>query len=123
MKPRGRGSRVIAMILLSCCAALLIVSILEQREAPAVDDYLSARRFAARWTVEMPRGDVRVNEACAEEIEQLPGVGAALAGAILDERTARGSFYYPEDLLTVAGIGGKRLQAIWERLSMEEAKP
>ncbi len=111
------------MILLSCCAALLVVSVLERKEAPAAENYLSARRYAARWTVAMPRGDVRVNNACAEELEQLPGVGAALAGAILDDRAARGPFYYPEDLLTVPGIGGKRLQAIWERLSMEEAKP
>lgn len=111
------------MILLICCAALLIGSVLEQQEAPAADGYLSARRFAARWKVEMPCGDVQVNDACAEELKQLPGVGAVLAGAILDDRAARGPFYYPEDLLTVEGIGGKRLQAIWERLSMEEAKP
>lgn len=94
------------MILLSCCAALLIGPILEQREAPAADGYLSARRFAARWTVEMPSGDVRVNDACAEELEQLPGVGAVLAGAILDDRGG------PRAILLSGGLadGGRHRQ-------------
>lgn len=112
-----------AIILLSCCAALLIGVAFVRKEAPTADGYRSARRYAAAWTVEMPQGDVRVNAADAAELMRLPGIGAGLAAEILADRTAYGPFAYPEDLLTVAGIGVKRLQAIWAWLSMEEANP
>ncbi len=123
MKPRGRGSGVMAIILLSCCAALLIGSAFVRKEAPSADGYRSARRYEAAWAVSMPQGNVRVNEADAATLTRLPGIGAGLAAAILDDRASRGPFAYPEDLLTVAGIGVKRLQAIWAWLSMEGANP
>jgi competence protein ComEA len=57
-------------------------------------------------------GPVDLNTATAEELEELPGVGPAIAEAILDERERRGRFDAVEDLLDVRGIGDARLEQL-----------
>jgi competence protein ComEA len=57
-------------------------------------------------------GPVDLNTATAEELEELPGVGPAIAEAILDERERRGRFTAVEDLLDVRGIGDARLEQV-----------
>ena len=53
-----------------------------------------------------------VNDATAEELAELPGIGAVLAGRIVDCRTANGPFASVEDLLEVSGIGPAKLEQI-----------
>lgn len=48
---------------------------------------------------------VDVNTADVAELERLPGVGPALAGRIVEERSRRGAFASPEELQRVPGIG------------------
>jgi competence protein ComEA len=50
---------------------------------------------------------ISLNQASASQLEDLPGVGPALAGRIVDWRIANGGFKAKEDLLNVAGIGDK----------------
>ena len=50
---------------------------------------------------------ISLNQASASQLEELPGVGPALAGRMIDWRTANGGFKAKEDLLNVAGIGDK----------------
>ena len=69
---------------------------------------------------EMPRGTVSVNDAEAEDLIQLPGVGETLAQAILTERELHGKFHYPEDLLTVRGIGPARLNGFRDLLDRSD---
>lgn len=57
-------------------------------------------------------GPLDLNRAEATDLEQLPGVGPALAERILAERRRRGSFQRPEELLEISGIG----PITWERL-------
>ena len=57
-------------------------------------------------------GLVDLNTASAEELEELPGVGPAIAAAILDERERRGRFTTVDDLLDVRGIGDARLEQL-----------
>ena len=59
-----------------------------------------------------PGGSIRVNYAGVEELEQIPGIGPALAQAIVDERESHGPFHYAEDLMTIQGIGIKKLEQI-----------
>ncbi|MGH9184129.1 MAG: helix-hairpin-helix domain-containing protein [Acidimicrobiales bacterium] len=60
-----------------------------------------------------PAGDdgtvVDLNSAGAGELEALPGVGPAIARAILDERERRGRFTSVEQLIDVRGIGEAKL--------------
>ena len=67
-----------------------------------------------------PQGTVLINEADAEELQQLPGIGETLASAIVEERIDHGPFYYPEDLLSVKGIGQSKLQKILPYLTFDE---
>lgn len=57
-------------------------------------------------------GPVHLNTATVEELEQLPGVGPALAQRILDWRTAHGRFSSPDQLQQVKGLGAGRLAAL-----------
>jgi competence protein ComEA len=51
---------------------------------------------------------VHLNLATVEDLEQLPGVGPALAGRIVDYRTEHGPFHSVDDLRQVSGFGGQR---------------
>src|SRR5438067_1521864 len=56
-----------------------------------------------------PTGAVDLNDATAEQLDALPGVGPATAKAILQFRTQHGRFRTVEDLLSVPGIGPAKL--------------
>ncbi|HOH28151.1 MAG TPA: helix-hairpin-helix domain-containing protein [Candidatus Hydrogenedentes bacterium] len=56
-------------------------------------------------------GLINVNRASSSELQTLPGIGPALAEAIISERT-RQTFLSVDDLDRVPGIGEKRLSAI-----------
>ena len=57
-------------------------------------------------------GKVNINQADLAQLETLPGIGAKKAQAIIDYRTANGSFHSLEDLGKVKGIGPKMLDKL-----------
>jgi competence protein ComEA len=61
---------------------------------------------------------ISLNQASASELEELPGVGPALAGRMIDWRTANGGFKAKEDLLNVAGIGDKLFAAVKDLVTL-----
>jgi competence protein ComEA len=61
---------------------------------------------------------ISLNQARASQLEDLPGVGPALAGRIIDWRTANGGFKAKEDLLNVAGIGDKLFASVKDLVTL-----
>jgi competence protein ComEA len=57
-------------------------------------------------------GPVNLNTAGIDELDSLPGVGPAIAQAILDHREQIGRFATVDDLLDVRGIGESKLEQI-----------
>lgn len=55
---------------------------------------------------------ININVASAAQLEDLPGVGPALASRIIDYRTANGQFRSIDNLNDVSGIGDKLLDQI-----------
>jgi len=59
---------------------------------------------------------VDLNRATAAELEQLPGIGPALAAAIVTWRTEHGQFKRVDDLLDVPGIGPAKMATLVDRV-------
>lgn len=65
---------------------------------------------------QMPR--VRINSASASELQQLPGIGPALAQRIVETRS-RGRFTSTEDLLRVPGIGKAKMAKLRDYVEVD----
>lgn len=59
-----------------------------------------------------PTGPVNLNNATADDLDTLPGVGPATAAAILAYRDQHGPFASVDDLADVRGIGPAKLDAL-----------
>jgi competence protein ComEA len=57
-------------------------------------------------------GLININTASAAELEELPGVGPAIAARIVEHRQKHGSYSSVSDLLGVSGIGEAKLSKI-----------
>ncbi|MEZ4332111.1 MAG: helix-hairpin-helix domain-containing protein [Myxococcota bacterium] len=66
---------------------------------------LAAGAAGADPTPAAPAAPLDLNRATAEELETLPGIGAAKAAAIVAARDAQGGFTSLEELEHVRGIG------------------
>lgn len=59
---------------------------------------------------------IDLNTADQAALDSLPGIGPATARAIIEERTRRGGFRSPRDLLRVPGIGEGRFARLKDRV-------
>lgn len=59
-----------------------------------------------------PGALININTASDSELEELPGVGPAIAGAIVTFRTENGGFSSVDELLDVRGIGDAKMAEI-----------
>lgn len=68
----------------------------------------------------LPAGAVDLNHANAEELDALTGVGPSIAQRIVEERDTNGLFTYPEDLLSVSGIGERTLEKLRDQIQINK---
>lgn len=55
---------------------------------------------------------ININEASAEELAELPGIGEVIAGRIVEYREEYGGFESVEEIMEVKGIGEGRFEGI-----------
>ena len=61
---------------------------------------------------------VNINTASAAELDQLPGIGPAVAARIVDYRSKKGPFRKLEELMNVQGIGEKSFLKLRSQLTI-----
>ena len=62
---------------------------------------------------------ININQADAERLQSLNGVGPATAEAIIEDRAANGPYAQADQLVRVNGIGEATLEAIRDRITVE----
>ncbi len=87
----GSNFRKASFLFVSCLFVLVTATVSAQKKQP-------------------PSTPVDINVANIKELEQLPGVGATTAKAIIDFRTKSGRFHRVEDLLVIRGISETKLK-------------
>ena len=63
-----------------------------------------------------------LNQACASDLEAIPGIGPVLAERIIQYRDTHGPFTQVEELIKINGIGAKNLEKIRPYLIVNIAK-
>jgi competence protein ComEA len=78
----------------------------------------AARASSGRSRKALPAAPIDVNTAGAAELESLPGIGPSLAGRIIAFREVNGRFTRVDDLLDVAGMNDRKLEALAPYVSL-----
>jgi comEA protein len=68
-----------------------------------------------------PPKPININTASSEELQQVPGIGPVTAEKILQMRKSYGAFKSVDDLLSIRGIGKKRLDKMRKYLTVSKS--
>ena len=116
---REKTQKRIGILLLILAAALFIGTAVRAgiERQPEKTLFTADDRPELTYRAELPDGWLSVNDAETEDLIQLKGIGETIAANLISEREKNGSFYYPEDLLAVKGIGAAKLEQIRDELN------
>jgi competence ComEA-like helix-hairpin-helix protein len=78
---------------------------------------------AVGTTKKPPPKPVNINTASSTELQTVPGIGPATAEKILQMRKSYGTFKSVDDLLSIRGIGPKRLEKMRKYLTVGKPTP
>lgn len=113
MKKAGFASVLVALVLFGFTCGFLIGR--NFNHAPLAVSQTTATQPE---TTAPGNSKVNINTATAEELTLLPGVGKALAERIIEYRTKNGPFRRIDELGNVNGIGSKKLEGLWEYITV-----
>jgi competence protein ComEA len=81
--------------------------------------FLSLVPFSLAYAKKKPPAHpINITTAGATELEQVPGIGPSTAQKILDTRKSYGHFKSVDDLLSIKGIGPKKLETMRKYLTV-----
>src|ERR1700722_17104487 len=84
---------------------------------------LSSAALCFSATKKPPAHPIDINAASAAQLQEVPGIGPATADKILQMRKSYGAFKTVDDLLSVRGIGPKRLEKMRKYLVAGHTAP
>ncbi|MFC6170744.1 helix-hairpin-helix domain-containing protein [Loigolactobacillus jiayinensis] len=84
----------------------------------ATTDAPAASASASTSPTSTDGGQINLNTATAEELQQLTGIGQKKAELIIQFRTEQGGFKQPEDLKKVSGIGDKTFESLKDSVTV-----
>jgi comEA protein len=84
---------------------------------------LSSATVCLSATKKPPTHPIDINSASSAQLQEVPGIGPATADKILQMRKSYGAFKSVDDLLSVRGIGPKRLEKMRKYLIAGHAVP
>lgn len=67
-------------------------------------------------------GCIDLNDATAEQLESLPGIGVALSRRIIEFRDRHGRFRRPEEIIIVDGISEQKFRVIEDRICVRPSE-
>ncbi|GAA0353958.1 ComEA family DNA-binding protein [Bacillus horti] len=92
---------------------------IEDGQLPVVlDDLNSPQTPQSANSPSSSSGKININTASADELQNLPGVGASRAQAIIQYRTEQGLFQHIEELMNISGIGSKIYDQLKEMIEI-----
>lgn len=121
-----KNTRIQILTLLTCIFAAFTVGLFAGRNLnrtpvqiqalPAVTAEAASTVFESTAPTEPAILDL--NTATAEQLQTLPGIGPVIAERIISYRETNGGFESVGELMQVPGIGEKKLEEVWDLVSV-----
>lgn len=124
MKRAGRVIRTLLTEGLLAISVLISILMVINLYHPTIPDPYTARNEAlAIPELATLAPDSLLNSGDLAALDALPGIGEVLAARIIEARELDGLYTFPEDVMSVKGVGEKKFADIAAYLAAMEATP